>query len=133
MHHREDHAMFELRQDPKAVGGKALAITRPSDVLPVHDREELQLQLDHYSGPFISLQLPDTVAARKHYLLYIRPALRYYCEKFSVTQPSWLVTDKYFQDLPDAEKERLFGTTQLRFNGSFRAVTKQATRGKVIR
>ena len=125
--------MFELRSDAHSTTGKSLGINKPSEVLPIHDKEELKLQLDHYSGPFIKHQLPNSTFARKRYILYIRPALRYYCAKFDVKVPDWLKDDSYFENLPDAEKNDLFGTTKLRWNGQFSPLQRSAVKGEVTK
>lgn len=132
-HERDNHVMFELRSDPKSSTGKSVGIKRPTDVLPIHDKEELQLQLDHYKSPFLKHVVPDSTFARKNYILYVRPALRYYCAKFGVTVPDWLKTDAYYENLPDTEKQDLFGTTKLRFNGQFSPVNQPTSRGQVHR
>lgn len=128
---RNNHFMFELRRDKQAPTGKSVSITKPQDVLPIHDKEELTLQLEHYSRPFIKQLLPDSVFARRRYILYIRPALRYYCEKFSVSVPAWLKDDSYFEDLPPKEQEELFGTAKLRWNGAFSPLTRSTSKGQV--
>ena len=129
--HRNDHFMITMADDPKASTGKTLRITRPTDVLSIFDKEELQLQLKHYSRPFLRHLVPDSTFARKHYILYTRPALRYFCAKFNVTVPDWLKDDSYYEHLPPDELESLFGTTKLRWNGEFRAPPTRGTRGKV--
>lgn len=121
---RDDHAMFELVHDPHTTSGKTLRITQPNQVLPIRDKKELHHQLQHYAGPFIRHQLPDSTFARKRYILYVRPALRYYCAKFGVKVPKWLEDDSYFESLPAEEKQSLFGTTKLRFNGQFAPIKR---------
>lgn len=112
-HEKEDHFIFDLVENPKAKTGKSPRVTSPNSVIRIHDVNELKAQLKHYGRPFIKLQLPDTTFARKFYVEKVRPALRYYCMKFSVSIPDWLKDDHYFENLPDSEKKSLFGTTDL--------------------
>ena len=130
---RKDHVMLTVRNDKQSMRGKTLAITRPDQILHITDKQELDAQLEHYSRPFLTHLLPDTTFARRHHLLYVRPALRYYCARFGVKVPSWLENDDAYEQLPDDEKVKLFGTTKLRYNGKFAPLNKPATRGQVTK
>lgn len=125
--------MFELRGSANSPTGRSLNIVTPQKVLRIHTKEELRLQLDHYARPFLKHQVPDTTFARKNYILYLRPALRYYCARFGVKVPKWLENDDYYKGLPDDEKQDLFGTTKLRWDGHFTPVKRSSTRGQVHR
>lgn len=113
-HESDDHFIFEVVNAKKSKTGKALKVSSPSDAVRIHSKEELRAQLEHYSKPFIKhVVQPNTAFARKHYVEKIRPALRFYCKKFGVKVPEWLVNDDYFKNLDDSEKQELFGTTEL--------------------
>ncbi len=108
----EDHALFELVPGKDKKGFRPM-VTSPSDVLQIHTPEEMQARLQHYQR-FVGLKIMyDTQGARKRYVEKVRPALRYYCKKFSVAVPDFLKNDRYYTTLPDEEKQELFGTTQL--------------------
>ncbi len=111
---RDDHFAFELQDNPKSKTGKSPKMTAPSSIIRIPDREELRLQLKHYSRPFIKHQLPDNQFARKTYVEKVRPALRYYCQKFGINVPDWLKDERYFENLPDKEKLDMFGTLELK-------------------
>lgn len=110
---RDDHYIFDLAKNAKAKTGKSPTMTAPSSVLRIHSRDELRAQLKHYGRPFIKLQLPDSTFARKFYVEKVRPALRYYCQKFTTNVPDWLKDDHYFENLSDKEKTDMFGTIEL--------------------
>lgn len=115
MREHNDHVISELVNAPHSDTGKAVRITRPTDVLTILDKRELHAQLDHYATPFIKLTSPDSTAARKWYVEKVRPALRYYCIKFGVKIPEWLKNEDYFKRMSDKEKQDYFGTTKLSF------------------
>lgn len=111
---KSDHVIMEVVRDTTARGGKTVRVTTPDKVLRIHDVRELKAQLDHYSHPFIQhVVLPNTAFARKFYVEKVRPALRYYCLKFGEKIPEWLKNDDYYHQLPDDQKQELFGTTKL--------------------
>jgi len=124
MSDRNDHVIMELVRDHTARTGKTLKVTTPHQVLHINEVGELKAQLAHYSRPFIRHVVhPNTQFARKFYVEKVRPALRYYCLKYSVAVPAWLKDDSYFHDLPDDEKMSLFGTTKLA-KREFRPIVK---------
>ena len=112
MAERDDHMMLEVVHNPHSKTGRSLKVTTPAQVLKIHSKEELMAQLDQYSKPFIRHVVVDSKFARKHYLEKVRPALRYYCKKFDVEVPAWLKDDSYYHNLPNEEKEQLFGTAK---------------------
>ena len=80
----------------------------------IHDKEELEHQLDHYANPDLMSLVPDSEFARKNFVEKVRPALRYYCKKFGVTVPKWLTNDKFYTDHMSAqERQQYFGTVKL--------------------
>lgn len=110
------------------------------DTLELHSAAELKAQLDHYSrgvgGPvFLQRVLPDSgnvvqnqrIAA--NYVEYIRPALRFYCNKFGVAIPSWLKTDAVYTTMSKSDLQRLFGKTRLDTR-EFRALTSKTVSKK---
>lgn len=108
------HVRLEVVPAMKTDTGTTIKVTRPQDVLQIHDVEELKAQLAHYAVPAIRLVVrPDTPVARKYYVEYVRSALRYYCTKFGVTIPHWLENDDFYHKLDDDTKQELFGTTKL--------------------
>jgi len=110
---REDHAIYELVNNPKRKCGKGIRVTTPSNVVDIQDADELKHQLEHYSHPFLKHLVPKTTFARRFHVERVRPALRYYCNKFQVKVPPWLASDAYYLELPDDEKLDMFGTTEL--------------------
>lgn len=112
-HEREDHARFELVHDPRAKSGKTIKVTTPSKVVRIDTKEELIAQLKHYSVPVLQQVVPNSKFARRNYVEYLRPALRYYCKRFGVEVPGWLKDESYYKGMPDSEKLELFGTTKL--------------------
>lgn len=115
-----DHVVFRTKKRPD--GKKGVEVLTPSSVLPVHNVEELESQLHHYSKVFMTITTVDSVPARRHYVEQIRPALRYYCKKFGVHAPSWLKTDDYYLNhLSVAERHKMFGLKPLRI-GEFQKV-----------
>lgn len=129
---KNDHFIFDLVENPKSKTGKSPRITAPRDVIRISDRKELQAQLAHYNRPFIKLLLPESKFARKFYVEKVRPALRYYCQKYNEPVPEWLKDDHYFENLSDKEKLDMFGTVELKIR-EFKPMLKfaggQATGG----
>lgn len=111
---KRDHFVFELHNSPSSRTGKAIRVTSPDKVLRIHNVDDLKSQLEHYAHPLIKQTSPDSKFARRWYVEKIRPALRYYCLKYSVKVPSWLKDDEYYLGLTDREKQDLFGTTKLK-------------------
>lgn len=112
---RQDHVCLEIVPDatmPKT--GKSIRVTTPADMVDIDSKEELAAQLEHYHQPLIRNVVPDAPAARKRYVEWLRPALRYYCAKFGMKVPDWLANDSYYLELPPEEKIDLFGTTDLK-------------------
>jgi hypothetical protein len=110
----DDHFIFEVVDAPHKKSGKAIKVSTPEGVHRIESKDELVVQLAHYSHPFIRhTVMPKTKFARKHYVEKTRPALRYYCKKYQVEVPAWLANEDYFVNLPEKEKLELFGTSTL--------------------
>jgi hypothetical protein len=110
---KQDHAIFELVKHPSDKSGHGVKVTTPDAVMRCPNKDELEEQLKHYAHPFIKHVCPDSTFARKFYVEKVRPALRYYCKKFSVKVPEWLKDDKKYLDMDDDQKTDLFGTREL--------------------
>lgn len=113
-HELDDHAIFEAVESPNSPHGHVPRVTTPAMVLHVPDKNELQELLKMYGHPFIKHVTPDDPFARRWHVEKVRPALRFYCQKFGVTVPDYLKNDDHWKNLPDEEKQELFGTTKLR-------------------
>ena len=95
-------------------GSKGIKLWTPEKVLPIHDAEELKLQLKHYSSLLIKHHTPDSPGARRKYVEKIRPALRFYCQKFGVKVPQWLADDSmYTERMSVQDRTQMFGTKRL--------------------
>lgn len=106
------HAIFEVHDKG---GKKSLGVVTPKKIIRIDTKEELQAQLDHYAkagGPvFLRNMLPDDPKSRYRHVRYVRPALRYYCRKFSVAIPKFLKDDSQYSTLTKSEQVSLFGET----------------------
>lgn len=110
---REDHVILSPITKPN--GRKGVKVTKPGDVFRCEDKEDLQEALKHFSKPLLKHLVPDSQMARRKYVEKIRPALRYYCKKFGVKVPTWLVDDKYYTErMSSQEKLKAFGTDNLK-------------------
>ena len=114
MREREDHAIFSIEESRSSPSGKQPTVTLPSDVLRVRNRDDLHGQLNWYGIPLWKNRVPDTEFAHRWFVERIRPALRYYCKKYSVPVPDWLKSDDLFIEMPEEEKIKLFGPGKLR-------------------
>lgn len=114
-HEKDDHFIFDVVDAPHSRLGKQARAISPSKVINITSIEELKSQLEHYSSrPFLKHLLPDSTFARKNYVTLIRPALRYYCQKYQVKIPEWLKDDSQYTNMPDDKKKDMFGTTDLK-------------------
>lgn len=114
-----DCAIFELIDDPASPAGRSPHVTFPSDVLKVADVQALTVQLLRYKE--YSSKKPEEML---RYVEKIRPALRFFCGAFATGVPEWLQTDAHLVDVPDEEKQRVFGTTDIHTR-EFRPIVKQ--------
>lgn len=116
----EDQEQSDRGDDPKVYifevvkveGRNVPRVSSPDTWVSLADAYDLDDQLrlanvditaDHYA-----------VFQRLHYVRYIRPALRAYCEWFKRPVPSWLADDARFRDLDEQELMRVFGQGTLK-------------------
>lgn len=122
---RSKHVIF--RSAKRKDGSKGVEAWSPEKVVEIHTHAELEAQLKHYSKLLSSQTLTDSKSVRRHHVELVRPALRYYCKKFSTTVPKWLAKDDYYTEhLKDRDRTRMFGEGPLRI-GEFKNI-----RGKRI-
>jgi hypothetical protein len=84
-----------------------LKISQPKDAVSVGDIYDLADQLAWADVDIGDLDLEPY--QRLHYVRYVRPALRAYCERFGTEIPDWLKDDAKYQQFTDEDRERLFG------------------------
>lgn len=92
----------------------SLHVLTPSSVLVVPGKDDLELKLDAFSDPVANGVVRNTPRDRRWYVEKILPALRYYCDKYDVEQPGWLVGNSHWEGMEEDEKEQLFGPGELR-------------------
>lgn len=92
-----------------------LHVLTPASVLVVVDRDDLERKLVAFSDPVRNGVVRNTQKDRRWYVEKILPALRFYCDKYEVDQPPWLVGNNHWEEMSDDVKERLFGAGELRF------------------
>lgn len=90
------------------------SLHRPEDVLPgVHSPEDTQAALDHFADPFIDSKLPDGKHPRRWYVTRVRPALRWFCKKYSIEVPPWLKGNGAYDNMTEEERTEHFGQPEL--------------------
>lgn len=114
-----DCVILELVDDPKSPAGKSPRVTYPSDVVKAPDIQALTVQLLKYK-----VYTSKSQASMLRYVEKIRPALRFFCMAFEVGVPEWLQTDAHLVDVPDEEKQKMFGTTDVHTR-EFRPLVKR--------
>ena len=87
----------------------------PNTILPnINSPEDVQTLVDYYSHDvYWQDTLPDDTFARCWYVEKIRPALRYYCQKFGIQIPAWLTNEDRYKNLPESQKSKLFGKSNI--------------------
>jgi len=114
---------FILEIDPGVEGDvPSLHALTPASVLVVLGREDLEQKLAAFADPVRNKVVRNAPKDRRWYVEKILPALRFYCDKYDVEQPSWLVGNNHWEGMPRDEQERLFGPGDLRFR-EFRPVS----------
>jgi hypothetical protein len=102
-------------------GDPVLHALTPASVLVVLGADDLREKLDAFSDPIRNGVVRNTPRGRRWYVEKILPALRFYCAKYDVEVPSWLVGNNHWKGMPPEEQEHLFGSGELRFR-EFRPV-----------
>lgn len=95
-------------------GEPSLHVLTPASVLVVLGKEDLERKLDAFSDPIANGVVRNRPRDRRWFVEKILPALRFYCGKYDVEQPDWLVGNNHWEGMDDATKERLFGPGELR-------------------
>lgn len=124
-----DHILSREVREPSSSVGYSIKAHTPQHILPsCGDAEELRSLLEHYAHPTLTEVIPGGMdvqgqANRRYYLEWIRPALRYYCNKYGVDIPKWLKNDQFYHLMSRTEKIRMFGTDQLAASREFKKMT----------
>jgi hypothetical protein len=89
---------------------KVIEMHTPERVLPhIKSKEKLQSALEWFSHPFVKNRVPDSTFARRRYAELTRPALRWFCKKYGVEVPKWLVGNAHFDEMKPDEFKDYFG------------------------
>lgn len=107
-HEDSKHIHIDFRKDDKGKVRARLAF--PHDYVKVKNKKDLKSVLEQF-GHHVAwwTLLPNSTFARRNFVERVRPAIRYYCEKYQVEIPGWLANDKQFEELPPSKKKELFG------------------------
>ena len=90
------------------------ALHSPDDVLPgVHSKYDLQHALDFYGHPFVHGRLPEGKHAQRWYVTRVRPALRWFCNKYDVHVPKWLKENGIYDLMTEEERIEHYGRPDL--------------------
>jgi hypothetical protein len=108
---RDSYFMLDLVDDD---GGPGIHVVTPASVLQVGDVDDLQEKLDAYSDPIKNGVVKNNTKARRWYVEKVLPALRYFCDRYEVSQPDWLATNGHWERMTDEDKTRLFGSEPLK-------------------
>lgn len=106
---------FILEIDEVDGDDAALHVLTPSSVLIVLGRDDLERKLVAFSDPIKNGVVRNSPLDRRWYVEKILPTLRYYCSKYEIDQPEWLVGNNHWEEMSKLEKEHLFGPGELRF------------------
>lgn len=119
----------EQAQDPEALklaipqahvgsheGKSVVLMMHPNKILNgyVHDAQTLKTMLRKYQSNVLSMFTDGSIADRRHYVEWIRPALRFYCRQYDVQVPEWLERTGPWENLSAEEHTELFGPGPLR-------------------
>jgi len=105
---------FILEVDDGEDGPSLHALT-PASVLVVLGPEDLQEKLEAFSDPIRNGVVRNSPRHRRWYVEKILPALRFYCRKYDLEVPGWLVGNNHWEEMSPEEQELLFGPGELRF------------------
>jgi hypothetical protein len=90
------------------------ALHGPDDILPgVHSKEDLAPALDFFGHPFVDRLLPKTKHAQRWHITRVRPALRWFCNKYEVDVPPWLKGNGVYDNMTDEERQEVYGQPEL--------------------
>lgn len=97
-------------------GKRVVLQMHPNKILRgyVHDAATLKTLLRKYESNVLSVFTDGSIADRRNYIEWVRPALRFYCRQFDVQIPEWLERLGPWEQLPAEEHTSLFGPGPLR-------------------
>lgn len=95
--------------------GPSLHALTPAAVVVVLGPDDLRAKLDAFSDPVRNGVVRNAPRDRRWYVEKILPALRFYCGKYDLEVPDWLVGNNHWEGMSPEEQERLFGPGELRF------------------
>lgn len=96
-------------------GEPSLHALTPDAVLVVLGPDDLKEKLEAFSDPVRNGVVRNAPRDRRWCVEKILPALRYYCSKYDVEVPDWLVGNNHWERMSPEEQEHLFGPGELRF------------------
>ena len=105
---------FILEIDEDGGDGPSLHALTPTAVLVVLGKADLEKKLAAFSDPIKNGVVRNSPKDRRWFVEKILPALRFYCGKYDVEQPDWLVGNNHWVTMTEEEQERLFGPGELR-------------------
>lgn len=95
--------------------GTSLHVLIPSSVIVVLGKDDLEGKLEAFADPIRNGVVRNVALDRRWYVEKILPALRFYCKKYDVEVPDWLVGNNHWEEMSEEEQEQLFGPGPLRF------------------
>lgn len=95
-------------------GGPSLNALTPSSVLVVLGPDDLKNKLAAFEDPVRNGVVRNSPRGRRWYVEKILPALRFYCGKYDLEQPDWLVGNNHWEGMPKPDQELLFGPGDLK-------------------
>lgn len=93
-------------------GRKLARFMYPHEVVNIRKKDDLTEALEHYSHPAPMMNgspTPKNEHARRYLIEWIFPALRWYCNVYSVPVPRWLKGNGWADGMSDADSKRFFG------------------------
>ena len=106
---------FILEIDDDGDSGPSFHALTPASVLVVLGRGDLESKLRAFSDPIHNKVVRNTKKDRRWFVEKILPALRFYCGKYDVEVPDWLVGNNHWEGMSREEQLALFGPGDLRF------------------
>jgi len=96
-------------------GGPSIHALTPASVLVVLGPDDLGRKLEAFSDPVRNGAVRNAPVDRRWYVEKVLPALRFYCHKYDVEVPAWLVGNNHWEGMTSEEQAWLFGPGELRF------------------